>query len=76
MGRKPRTKKQHYPSNGKCGYFDHVRENGIAETECMLPWSMNCTGNIHNCVKLRYHHLASISDKQRDYIGKNIQIKI
>lgn len=64
--RKPRTKEQPLYYAGKCPYDD-----GTKYKECNRPWSHLCDGNIHKCAKLKYHHLASLSDKKRDLYINN-----
>lgn len=41
---------------GFCSYFD----------ECLGVETSICKGNPHNCVKTKYHKMASMSDKQKN----------
>ena len=68
--RKPRTKHQNPAYSMKsCPYDDDT-----VWKECNYPWADKCDGNIHKCAKLKMHHLASLSDKDREeYINKELE---
>lgn len=64
--RKPRTKEQN-PAylSGHCPYDD-----GTLYKECGKPWAHLCGGDIHKCKKLKYKHLASLSEKEREKLQR------
>ncbi len=68
--RKPRTKPQKdaYLMR-QCSYDD-----GTKWKECNHPWADKCDGDIHKCMKLKMHHLASLSsEKRKKYLDKELE---
>lgn len=40
-------------------------DDGTVFKECGLRWADKCDGNRMKCKKLMYHHIASITEKER-----------
>lgn len=75
MGKgKPRTKEQPWYYQGICQYFDVYTQDGISIPihECFYPWRDKCMiGDIHKCMKIKLHWLASLSsDKRKSMLEK------
>lgn len=68
--RKPRTKPQKDAYLMRhCSYDDDTKCK-----ECGHPWSCKCDGDIHKCMKLKMHHLASLSsEKRKKYLDKELE---
>ena len=68
--RKPRTKEQPQAfMKTHCPYDDDTKWK-----ECNNPWADKCDGNIHKCMKLKQHHLASLSEKKRrEYLARELE---
>ena len=50
----------------KCPYWNEpIKEGQKGFAECSYPWWKQCDGNLFNCCKLRYHHLATRKDTNK-----------
>lgn len=73
---KPQNK---YGGDYDCPNYDklHTGAEFCHQEVADIPWSkveagkLVCKGNMHNCIKMRYHWLASLSDEKLEYYLEN-----
>jgi len=56
-----------------CSYCDELLGSGLT---CEADGDADvCKGNPHNCVKTKYHRMASMSDKQKNEMRRKEESK-
>lgn len=49
-----------------CSYAEEMPSGQITCENSFIADCKICEGNPHNCIKIKYHNLASMSDRQKN----------